>query len=319
MEKVQSADGTTIAYDRRGEGPALVMVPGAFCDRKSFRSLAACLEPDFTVYLYDRRGRGDSSDAGAYAVEREVEDLEAVVSATGGAAYVFGHSSGAALALEAAAAGVDIRRLAAYEPPYAGEGGPTPELADDLRRLAASGHRDEAAALFLRTTGAPPEVIDMIKAGPDWPGMLAIAHTLPYDVTLCNGGVAPVDRLAKIPARTLALAGGASAGWAAEAAETIAATVPDASMQVLPGQGHGAADDVLAPGPARLLHVLSSAPASRRLPRPGQAHASRQGRVKIVLCQGFCATPVRSYITCFTCVYSSREYWLMSLPNPDCP
>ena len=125
MEKVQSADGTTIAYDRRGEGPALVMVPGAFCDRKSFRSLAACLEPDFTVYLYDRRGRGDSSDAGAYAVEREVEDLEAVVSAAGGAACVFGHSSGAALALEAAAAGVDIRRLAAYEPPYAGEGGPT--------------------------------------------------------------------------------------------------------------------------------------------------------------------------------------------------
>ena len=247
MEKVQSADGTTIAYDSRGEGPALVMVPGAFCDRKSFRSLAACLEPDFTVYLYDRRGRGDSSDAGAYAVEREVEDLEAVVSAAGGAACVFGHSSGAALALEAAAAGVDIRRLAAYEPPYAGEGGPTPELADDLRRLAASGHRDEAAALFLRTTGAPPQVIDMIKAGPDWPGMLAIAHTLPYDITLGNGGEVPVDRLAKITARTLALAGGASAGWAVEAAETIAATVPDASMQVLPGQGHGAADDVLAP------------------------------------------------------------------------
>ncbi len=247
MEKVQSADGTTIAYDRRGEGPALLMVPGAFCDRKSFRSLAACLEPDFSVYLYDRRGRGDSSDAGAYAVEREVEDLEAVVSATGGSAYVFGHSSGAALALEAAAAGVDIRRLAAYEPPYAGEGGPTPELADDLRRLAASGHRDEAAALFLRTTGAPPEVIDMIKAGPNWPGMLAIAHTLTYDVTLCNGGVAPVDRLAKIPARTLALAGGAGSGWAVEAAHTIAATVPDASFQILAGQGHGAADEVLAP------------------------------------------------------------------------
>src|SRR4051812_419359 len=105
VEKVQSADGTTLAYDRRGEGPALVMVPGAFCDRMSFRSLAACLEPDFTVYLYDRRGRGDSSDVDAYAIEREVEDLEAVVSATSGAACVFGHSSGAALALEAAAAG----------------------------------------------------------------------------------------------------------------------------------------------------------------------------------------------------------------------
>jgi pimeloyl-ACP methyl ester carboxylesterase len=247
VEKVQSADGTTIAYDRRGEGPALVMVTGAFCDRKSFRSLAACLEPDFAVYLYDRRGRGDSSDAGAYAVEREVEDLAAVVSATGGAAYVFGHSSGAALALEAAAAGVDIRALAAYEPPYTGEGGATPELAEELRRLAASGHREDAATLFLRTTGAPPQVIDMIKAGPDWPGMLAIAHTLSYDITLCNGGVAPVDRLAKIPVPTLALAGGASAGWATEAARSIAATVPDGESQALPGQGHGAADEVLAP------------------------------------------------------------------------
>jgi pimeloyl-ACP methyl ester carboxylesterase len=247
VETLQSADGTTIAYDRRGDGPALVMVPGAFCDRKSFRSLAALLEPDLTVYLYDRRGRGDSSDTDTYAVEREVEDLAAVVSATGGAASVFGHSSGAALALEAAAARVDIRALAAYEPPYTGEGGATPELADELRRLAASGRREDAATLFLRTTGAPPQVIDMIKAGPDWPGMLAIAHTLSYDITLCNGGVAPVDRLAKIPARTLALAGGASAGWAAEAARTVAATVPDASMQVLAGQGHGAADDVLAP------------------------------------------------------------------------
>ena len=257
MEKVQSADGTTIAYDRRGEGPALVMVPGAFCDRKSFRSLAACLEPDFTVYLYDRRGRGDSSDAGAYAVEREVEDLEAVVSAAGGAAYVFGHSSGAALALEAAAAGVDIRRLAAYEPPYAGEGGPTPELADDLRRLAASGHRDEAAALFLRTTGAPPQVIDMIKAGPDWPGMLAIAHTLPYDVTLCNGGVAPVDRLAKIPARTLALAGGASAGWAAEAARDDRGHGPGRVDAGPSRAGARCRRRRPRPGPARLLHVLS--------------------------------------------------------------
>jgi pimeloyl-ACP methyl ester carboxylesterase len=247
VETVQSADGTTIAYDRRGEGPALVMVPGAFCDRKSFRSLAACLEPDFTVYLYDRRGRGDSSDTDTYAVDREVEDLEAVVAATGGPAHVFGHSSGAALALEAAAAGLDVRRLAAYEPPYTGEGGATSELAEELRRLAASGHREDAAILFLRTTGAPPPVIDMIKAGPDWPGMLAIAHTLSYDITLCNGGVAPVDRLAKIPVPTLALAGGAGFGWAVEAARTIAATVTDGESQVLPGQGHGPADDVLAP------------------------------------------------------------------------
>jgi pimeloyl-ACP methyl ester carboxylesterase len=246
VETVQSADRTTIAYDRCGRGPAVVVVTGAFCDRKSFRSLAACLEPDFTVYLYDRRGRGGSSDADTYAVEREVEDRAAVLAAAGGAAAVFGHSTGAALALEAAAAGVEMRRLSVYEPPYTGDGKPTPELADELRGLTASGRREEAARRFMETTGAPPEVIDMIKAGPDWPGMLPIAHTLAYDITLCNGGVAPVDRLAKIPVRTLALAGGAGFGWAVEGAQTIAATIPDASFQILSGQGHGPADEVLA-------------------------------------------------------------------------
>jgi hypothetical protein len=127
------------------------------------------------------------------------------------------------------------------------DGKPTAELADELRRLAASGRREEAATRFLETTGAPPEVIDMIKAGPHWPGMLALAHTLAYDITLSNGGVLPVARLAKIPVRTLALAGGAGMGWAVQGAETMAATIPDAEFQILSGQGHAPADEVLAP------------------------------------------------------------------------
>ncbi|MFI5099168.1 MAG: alpha/beta fold hydrolase [Actinomycetes bacterium] len=245
METVQSADGTTIAFDRSGTGPALVLVVGAFSDRSSTKSLAAALGSSFTVYEYDRRGRGDSDERGPYAVEREVEDLGAVIGAAGGAAFAFGHSSGGALVLEAAAHGAPVTALAVYEPPYAE--GATTEFAAQLSALVAEGRRAEAAEKFLTLVGTPPQALAHITAGPYWPQMQAFANTLPYEVTLCNDGSAPVDRLAKIGARTLVLAGGASAGWAQEGARAIAATIPGAQWRVLDGQGHGAADEVIVP------------------------------------------------------------------------
>jgi pimeloyl-ACP methyl ester carboxylesterase len=246
MDDVRSADGTTIAFERTGHGPALVLVTGAFCDRSSPASLAAALSPAYTVYCYDRRGRGDSGDQASYAVQREVEDLAAVIAAAGGQALVFGHSSGAALALEAAAAGVPMTALAVYEPPYAGEG-PSAAFAAELAALVADGQRGAAAERFLALTGAPAEAVAGMRSSPYWPRMEALAHTLPYDITLCNGGAVPADRLGGLPVPVLALAGGKSSGWARQAAAQIAAAVRDGRDQVLDGQDHGPADEVLAP------------------------------------------------------------------------
>lgn len=247
METVQSADGTTIAVEHTGDGPAVVLVLGAFCDRSSGKSLAAALAPDFAVYGYDRRGRGDSTDTPPYAVEREVEDLRAVIGAAGGSAYVFGHSSGAALGLEAAARGVPVTKLVAYEAPYATPDGRLAAFAEELAALIADGKRAEAAARFIRNTGAPEAAIEQMKAGPYWPRMEAIAHTLPYDLRLCSGGVVPTARLAGITVPTLALAGANSGGWAHDSVAEIAATVPGGRYRILDGQDHGVADDVLVP------------------------------------------------------------------------
>src|SRR4051812_32489586 len=161
VEKTESTDGTPIAYQRSGSGPALVLVVGAFCDRMTTASLTPLLAPHFTVYEYDRRGRGASGDGGAYAVEREVEDLAAVVSAAGGQAYAYGHSSGAILALEAAARGVPLTRLALYEPPFTAPAGSdgSDELLDEVRGCLDAGDPDGAAEAFMRGSGAPPEAV----------------------------------------------------------------------------------------------------------------------------------------------------------------
>ncbi len=244
METVRSADGTTIAVDRSGQGPPLIVVVGAFCDRSGSKPLAALLAGRYTVLEYDRRGRGDSGDAARYAIEREVEDLGAVVTAAGEPPFVYGHSSGGALALEAAAAGVALRKVAVYEVPYTGRD-PGPALAEALDELAASGRRDEAAERFLALTGAPPEAIASIKASPGWPRMRALAHTLSRELALSRGGSVPAARFAAIRPPTLALSGGASPPWARAAAEAIARAIPGASARELEGQHHVPVDDVL--------------------------------------------------------------------------
>ena len=245
METVTSADGTPIAYERSGSGPALVVSTGAFCDRLSSAPLAEHLRDRYTAYRFDRRGRGDSGDTPPWSVAREVEDLAAVVAATGETPLVYGHSSGAALALEAAAAGVPVRRLAVYEPPYVPGHGTAPETADRMASLCASGRPDEAAVLFLRNTGMPGEQLEQMRSMPFWPRMVSLAPQLAYDVRLGNGGSVPVDRLAAIGCPTLALAGGLSARWATDGAAAIAAAVPDGRSEIVEDQHHGV-DQVVA-------------------------------------------------------------------------
>jgi pimeloyl-ACP methyl ester carboxylesterase len=183
VDNVTSRDGTPIAYERSGSGPAIVLVGGAFCDRHFAGPLAELLAADFTVISYDRRGRGDSGDTLPYAVSREVEDLQALVDGADGTAYLFGVSSGAILCLEAAAEGLPVAGLALVEPPYPVDGGrPMPDLADRYAQLCEGGRRGDAVALFMTdAVGQPPEAVEQARVTPSWlrAGAEAVAKLLP--------------------------------------------------------------------------------------------------------------------------------------------
>ncbi|HWF20980.1 MAG TPA: alpha/beta hydrolase [Acidimicrobiales bacterium] len=250
METTRSADGTSIAFDREGEGPALVLVVGAFCDRATSETLATLLAPQFTVFRYDRRGRGSSGDTAPYGVEREIEDLQAVAAAAGGPAFVFGHSSGAALALEAVIAGLPATRLVAYEPPYIVEGTRIRPagLAERVSQLLGADEPSQAAELFLlEGPETPAEVVTMMKGAPLWSRFEALAHTLPYDLAILGDQHIPAEQLATLDVPTLVLSGAESPRWARDAVEAVAAAVPNSQHLVLEGQTHNAADDALAP------------------------------------------------------------------------
>jgi pimeloyl-ACP methyl ester carboxylesterase len=240
-ETVRSADGTTIAFDRRGAGAPVILIGGAFNDRTTVAGLASVLAGDFTTIAYDRRGRGDSTDAEKYAVEREVEDVAALIEHVGGHASVFGHSSGAILALEAAVSGLPLDRVVAYEPPFVvGDRELAKEdLADRVRARIDAGDRDGAVTLFL-TEGAdtPAAVVAGMRTEPVWGWFSGLAHTLPYDLAL-GGGLPPSGRLAKIAVPTLVIGGGTSPRWFRSAARAVAEIVPDARYETLEGQDHG--------------------------------------------------------------------------------
>ncbi|HTT30363.1 MAG TPA: alpha/beta hydrolase [Solirubrobacteraceae bacterium] len=246
MGSVESADGTRIAFDRSGSGSPLVIVVGASCDRSTSKPLAELLASSYTVYEYDRRGRGDSGNGRPLCTEVEVQDLAAVVAAAGEAPFVYGHSSGGSLALEAAARGVEMRRLAVYEPPYTGDHDPGPEFGRHLDELVASGRRDEAAEQWLVVTGTPPPVIESIKSSPGWPHRQALAHTLSQDLRLANNGRVPVERLKGVEIPVLALAGGVSPPWASATTATLAGCLVRATERVLDGQQHIPADALIA-------------------------------------------------------------------------
>ena len=251
MEKVTSADGTAIAYDRLGAGPALVLVCGGSVDRMSNAPLASLLAEDFTVYNYDRRGRGDSGDAEVYAIERELEDLDAIIAAAGGSAHLYGTSSGAALALLATAAGRPVNRLALWEPPYIIEGTrerPPADTASIYRAFVAEGRRDKAAEYFMaEVVGLPAEFVAMAKESPWWPAQEAIAHTLAYDATVMGDYSVPTEAIARITVPTRVLTGGAAEVWMCAGNKTVADQLTDGSQQILPDQQHNVDPAVLAP------------------------------------------------------------------------
>ena len=258
VQTVASADGTEIAYERDATDPgrpALVVVFGAFSDRSTGIPLATALRRRFTVYRYDRRGRGDSGDTPPWAVAREVEDLAAIAAATGEVPFVYGHSAGAALALETAAAGVPMLRLVVYEPPYLGDGGSPTGWAAQLETLVAAGRPEEAVQRFLRGAGPPPGAIAQMRETPAWPGLVAMAHTLAYDVRIAGDGEIPVDRLEQITIPVLAGFGGLSPDWAPRGADAVAAAVPDGRAELLEGQTHAATVASLLPVLARFFSL----------------------------------------------------------------
>jgi pimeloyl-ACP methyl ester carboxylesterase len=251
MDTVRSSDGTTIALDRLGEGAPVVLVSGASSSRGVHAQLAELLAADFTVLNYDRRGRGDSGDTLPYAVEREIEDLQAVIAAAGGSAAVFGNSSGAVLILHAAAAGAPITRLALWEPPFMTDpDGPRRYQAyvAELTELLDAGRRGDAIALFMRTiAGLPEQMIAGMRQAPMWPGMEALAHTLLYDAAVMADTRVPTAVVASVKAPTLILHGSETGAWAANSSQALAAVLPDPRQHTLQGQTHAVDWQVLAP------------------------------------------------------------------------
>jgi pimeloyl-ACP methyl ester carboxylesterase len=249
-----SADGTAIVFDRSGTGPVVVLVHGAFTGRSHpvLAEVARTLAPWFTVINYDRRGRGGSGDTRPYAVQREIEDLAAVIEAAGGTAMVFGGSSGAALALRAAARLPAVTRLALWEPPYHVDPG-APDLPHDfasrLTALVEAGARGEAVELFMvRAAEVPADLVGAMRADPSWQEMEELAHTLAYEAEVMGpGNILPVDTAASIKQAVLVLNGQDSPAWMRNAGTALAHAVPGAAHRVLHGQAHGVSAHALAP------------------------------------------------------------------------
>lgn len=261
MNKVISRDGTPIVYDRSGDGPALIMVLGATATRAAVAHTPPVapeidLTTHFSVYVYDRRGRGDSGDTPPYAVEREIEDLEALIDAAGGSAFVLGHSSGAVLALRAAGKlGDKIKKLALYEPPFIIDDS-RPPLPDDyveqLRAYIADGRPADALKYFMRVAvNIPEEHLAGAEAWPTWANAVAAANTISYDGEIMgdtmSGNPATLNQFAAITTPTLVMDGGASPSFMHNGAETLAKILPNAQHRRLAGQDHGAAPEALNP------------------------------------------------------------------------
>lgn len=243
MEKVTSKDGTNITFDQSGKGPAIILVVGAFNDRTTGAPLARFLEQHFTVFNYDRRGRGESGDTGSYAIEREIEDLDALIAHAGGSVFVFGYSSGAILALRSAAQGLNISQLAIYDPPPSGA--KAGELAPQLTELIVAGRRGEAVELFqTEAVGIPAAIVAQMRNAPFRTGLEKMAHTLVYESIILQS--LPTGLIASIRIPTLVIDGEESHALLRQTAKSLADELPDGLHRTLEGQGHDLVPAVLA-------------------------------------------------------------------------
>lgn len=253
MSTVRSRDGTTIVYDRLGEGPPLILVDGAFCSRSfgPMPKLAPLLAPHFTVFTYDRRARGDSGDTAPYAVEREIEDIEALIAAAGGSAFVYAISSGAALALRAAASGLKIKQLALYEPPFmVGDKGhrPPADHQAQLTRMIASGRRGDAVTFYMKDIiGMPGLLVAAFRLFPMWSKLKAVAPSLPYDSAIMGDFSLPTKRAASVTIPTLVISGEKTFPVLRQAATRLAEAIPGAQSRTLARQTHNVSAKVLVP------------------------------------------------------------------------
>jgi pimeloyl-ACP methyl ester carboxylesterase len=252
MDTVISRDGTAIAFERSGEGPPAIMMGGALNDRRTTEPLAELLAPRFTIFNYDRRGRGDSGDTAPYAMEREIEDLDAVITAAGGSAYLFANCTGGMLAVQAVSRGLPITRLAMYEPPYMADREPSSTANADYRarlgQLLAEGRRGDAVEYFMvHAAGIPPEIAASRRTLQVWPMIEALAPTLPYDAIILGNQSLPKDRLARITIPALVISGGASPEAQCDAGRALAEALPDGRHQTLDGHNHKLVAQAVAP------------------------------------------------------------------------
>jgi len=252
VSRVRSKDGTPIAFQRTGQGEPLILVDGALCSRSfgPMPQLVPLLAQRFTVYNYDRRGRNESGDTAPYAVAREVEDLEALIREAGGSAYVYGVSSGAALALDAASRGLRIRKLALYEPPFVvGKNGTRPaDHVAMLEQLTAAGRRGDAVKYFMtKMVGLPALFVFPMRLMPMWSKLEAAAHTLRYDARIVLDESLLAARATTVRTPTLVIGGAKSPGKLRDAVEAVGRAVPGAEQRFLAGQTHNVKPQVLAP------------------------------------------------------------------------
>jgi pimeloyl-ACP methyl ester carboxylesterase len=279
VQTVTSKDGTRIAYDRLGSGPPVILVGGALSYRKFSRmqELAKLLAPSCTVINYDRRGRGDSTEVKPYSLEREIEDIAALIEAEGGSASLWGWSSGGALALRAAGAGVGVDRLSVYEVPFQvtpGNERPTRDYGERLDELVAAGDRSGAVKHFMRNAmGIPAPFVAVMRLTPMWKGLKPVAHTLPYDWAALGahtmyGAPLNADEWASVKVPTLVVYGARSPSVLQEGSRALADVLPNAELRELKGVSHNLKVNVLAPVLAEFY--ASSGPVAEQPAQTGQ-------------------------------------------------
>jgi len=275
MPTTTSRDGTTIAFERSGQGPALILVDGALMHRaldEATAQLVELLAPHLTVLRYDRRGRGESTDGQPFALQREIEDIEALITEAGGSASLYGISSGAALAMEAAIAlPGKVEKLVMYEAPYNSDEAAREAWREYRRRLEellAAGRRGDAVVLFATLVGMPAEQADEMRRMPTWPAWEAVAPTLAYDAAaLGDDASVPVERAHRVAMPALIMAGGETYPFMHDTARALTAAMPHAEYRVLEGQTHEVSPEALAPV---LIEFLTAQPAA-----VGAAHLTK--------------------------------------------